>query len=69
MPLPELTVKVSLETLERKYWEEAGFCISCLKFSGNGENILLESECPYCLKNTLYGVDYLIRKEILVSID
>lgn len=63
------THKVPLEMLEDQYWQEAGFCLSCGEFSPIKVEPGLSLECPFCKKETLYDVDFLMKKEILLSID
>ena len=63
------TFKVPFELLEEKYWKEAGFCLSCGEFSSEKVKPSFPHECPLCQEESFYPVDYLMKREVLVSVD
>ena len=68
MNFPKIKFKIPLNLLETKYWQQAGFCISCGEFSALKVEPGLKEKCPICGEKDYYDVDFLLKKEILIGI-
>jgi hypothetical protein len=63
------TFEIPFEVLEEKYWQGGGFCLCCEQFSLQKVEPALDGKCPLCGEDAYYDVDFLIKKEIFISID
>lgn len=62
------TFRIPSHVLEKEYWNESGFCLSCKNFFPFNGEIALANKCPFCNEKEFYDIDFLIKIDSLVGI-